>query len=68
MKLSFGTLAALLGASAVVAAPAEKSADSLIQELNTKALSALKNAETKLSERATAKKCTTANSVVRRDW
>ncbi|KAI1070988.1 hypothetical protein NW752_002556 [Fusarium irregulare] len=68
MKLSFGTLAALLGASVVVAAPAEKSADSLIQELNTKALSAIKNAETKLSERATAKKCTTANSVVRRDW
>jgi hypothetical protein len=70
MKFSFGIAAAVLGASSVVvAAPTEhQSASSLVGDLNNKALSALKTSETKLTERSGAKKCTTANAEVRRDW
>ncbi|RGP71029.1 tyrosinase [Fusarium sporotrichioides] len=70
MKFSFGITAVLLGASSVVvAAPTEhQSASSLVVDLNSKALSALKTSEAKLTERSGAKKCTTANAEVRRDW
>ncbi|EXK76468.1 tyrosinase [Fusarium oxysporum f. sp. raphani 54005] len=69
MQISFGILAALLGASwLVAAAPAEPSANDLLLDLNGKATFALENAEAQPSKRSGRKICTIANAAVRRDW
>ncbi|EWZ79971.1 tyrosinase [Fusarium oxysporum f. sp. lycopersici MN25] len=69
MQISFGILAALLGASwLVAAAPAEPSASDLVLDLNGQAMFALENAEAQPSKRSGRKICTIANAAVRRDW
>lgn len=72
MKVSFGILATLLGASSYVASAAptdQSSARDLILSLNEKATSALENAETEPRKRSAGpKKCTIFNAAVRRDW
>ncbi|EXK33567.1 tyrosinase [Fusarium oxysporum f. sp. melonis 26406] len=64
MQISFGILAALLSASSLVAASPTQSAGDLMLDLNSKAISALENAQAPTSR----KKCTIANANVRRDW
>jgi hypothetical protein len=64
MQISFGILAALLGASSLVAASPTQSAGDLMLHLNSKATSALENIRAPTSR----KKCTIANAEVRRDW
>ncbi|KAH7199412.1 hypothetical protein ACKRZS_001972 [Fusarium odoratissimum] len=64
MQISFGILAALLSASSLVAASPTQSAGDLMLDLNSKATSALENAQAPTSR----KKCTIANANVRRDW
>ncbi|CVK92024.1 related to monophenol monooxygenase (tyrosinase) [Fusarium proliferatum] len=64
MQLSYTILAALLGASSLVAASPTQSASDLLLELNSKATNALENAQAPSSR----KKCTIANADVRRDW
>lgn len=64
MQLSYGIVAALLGASSLVAASPTQSASDLLLELNSKAASALETAQAP----TTRKKCTIANADVRRDW
>ncbi|KAG5744384.1 hypothetical protein H9Q70_012915 [Fusarium xylarioides] len=64
MQIPYGILAALLGASSLVAASPTQSASDLMLELNSKATSALENAQAPTSR----KKCTIANADVRRDW
>ncbi|KAF6520643.1 hypothetical protein HZS61_014901 [Fusarium oxysporum f. sp. conglutinans] len=64
MQISFGILAALLSASSLVAASPTQSVGDLMLDLNSKAISALENAQAPTSR----KKCTIANANVRRDW
>ncbi|KAF4473449.1 tyrosinase, partial [Fusarium agapanthi] len=64
MQLFYGILAPLLGISSLVAASPTQSASDLMLELNSKATSALENAQAPTSR----KKCTIANADVRRDW
>jgi tyrosinase len=70
MKVSFGILASVLGASSLVASvPTDQSsASDLILSLNEKATSALEEAETQPTKRSGPKKCTIFNAAVRRDW
>ncbi|KAF5026427.1 hypothetical protein F66182_1492 [Fusarium sp. NRRL 66182] len=69
MKISSGIVAALLGASSLVAAaPVEPSASDLVLDLNGKAMVALENAALQPSKRSSRKKCTTSSAAVRRDW
>ncbi|KAF4452131.1 hypothetical protein F53441_4968 [Fusarium austroafricanum] len=69
MQISLAVLAALVGASSLVAAaPTEQSATDLLLDLNGKATNALENGEAQSSQRSTPKKCTIANAAVRRDW
>ncbi|KAF5683068.1 tyrosinase [Fusarium denticulatum] len=64
MQLSYGILAALLGASSLVTASPTQSASDLMLEVNGKAITARENTQTPTSR----KKCTIANAEVRRDW